>query len=85
MVLEDVWKTFPQNAENTKIIGEYLGSKGPMVVVRDGFDKDIRATLLDAFLNFQPTWDSVYGGYKPYYLADILSWFHDLDQLPPGT
>jgi hypothetical protein len=45
----------------------------------------LRSALLDAFLNFQPTWDSVYGGYKPYDLADMLSWFHDLDQLPPGT
>jgi phosphonate transport system substrate-binding protein len=85
MVLEDVWKTFPRNAGNTKIIGEYPGSKGALVVVRDGFDQDIRATLLDAFLNFQPPWDSIYGAYKPYYLADMLSWFHDLDQLPPGT
>src|SRR5258708_34615053 len=48
-----------------------------MTIVEDR-RKDIRATLLDAFLNFQPTWDSVYGGHKPYYLPDTLPWVHDL-------
>ena len=55
-----------------------------MVVVRDGFDESVATILLDTFLHAQPAWEAVYGGYKPFYLADMRSWFHDLDQLPPG-
>jgi phosphonate transport system substrate-binding protein len=85
MVLEDVWKTFPENAETTKVIGQYDGSMGPVVSVSVDFDEEKATLLSDVFLQFSPRWDAVYGGYKPFYLADMHHWFHDLDQLPPGA
>jgi ABC-type phosphate/phosphonate transport system substrate-binding protein len=83
MVLEDVWKTFPKNADETKVIGEYAGSKGAVVLVREGLNEAICKTLLDALLAWAPAWQAVYGGFKPFYYADVHAWFHDLDQLPP--
>jgi phosphonate transport system substrate-binding protein len=84
MVLEDVWKTFPNNAVETKIIGDYTGSKGAVVLVREGMSEHTCKELLNALLEWVPTWEAVYGGFKPFYYADVHSWFHDLDQLPAG-
>ena len=80
MVLEDVWKSLPKNAENTKIIGDYVGGKPPVVVVRQGLDEAICKTLLDALLAWTPIWDTVYG-FKPFYYADVHPFFHDLNEL----
>jgi hypothetical protein len=52
------------------------------VTVRDGFDTDTAALLADTFLQFSPEWEAVYGGYKPFYRADLQHWFHELDGLP---
>jgi hypothetical protein len=84
MVLEGVWKTFPKNAKTTKIIGEYVGGKPPIVLVRQDLDETICKTLLDALLAWVPAWEAVYGSFKPYYYADAHPFFHDLDTLPPG-
>ena len=65
-----------------KVIGEYPGTVGPLVTVRDGFDEETAALLTATFLQFSPEWEAVYGGYKPFYRADLQRWFHDLDQLP---
>ena len=82
MVLEDVWKSLPKNEENTKIIGDYVDGKPPVVVVREGLDEAIYKTLFDALLAWTPTWDAVYGGFKPFYCADVHPFFHDLNELP---
>jgi ABC-type phosphate/phosphonate transport system substrate-binding protein len=82
MVLEDVWKSLPKNAENTKIIGDYVGGTGPVVVISQGLDEAICKTLLDALLATTPPWEAVYGGFKPFYYADVHPFFHDLDGLP---
>jgi hypothetical protein len=29
-----------------------------------------------------PPWNTVYGGFKPFYYADVHSYFHDLGQMP---
>ncbi len=85
MILEDVWKTFPKNADTTKVIAEYTGSKGSVILVREDLDRGIREKLLSALLAWAPEWKAVYGGFKPYYYADVHHWFHDLDQLPAGV
>ena len=81
MVLEDVWKTTPANAETTKVIGEYDNCKPPVVIVRANLDAGTCRTLLDALLAWEPDWSGIYGGLKPYYYADVHPFFHDLDQL----
>ena len=82
MILEDVWKTFPQNAADTKVIGSYHHSKGPVMLVPAAMDPEIRQAFLEALLEYAPPWEAVYGGFKPYYHADMVPWFHDLDSLP---
>jgi hypothetical protein len=53
-----------------------------VVVVREGLDEAIYKTLFDALLAWTPTWDAVYGGFKPFYYADVHPFFHDLNELP---
>ena len=85
IVLEDVWKSSPENERTTKVIGSYDGGKPPVVIVRDGLDEAICRTLLDALLAWAPRWEAVFGGFKPFYYCDVHPFFHDLDALPPGT
>jgi phosphonate transport system substrate-binding protein len=82
MVLEDVWKATPENAETTKIIGRYDNCKPPVVIARRSLDEGTRGTLLDALVCWAPDWNGIFGGLKPYYYADVHPFFHDLDQLP---
>jgi ABC-type phosphate/phosphonate transport system substrate-binding protein len=84
MVPEDVWKTKPQNAEGTKIVGRLADTKPPVVVACQDFDPALKSKLLEALVEWMPEWSAVYGGFKPYYVADMEHWFHLLDQLPDG-
>lgn len=84
MVLEDVWKATPSNAESTKVIGRYDNCKPPVVIARKDLDPHTRTTLLDALVGWEPDWSGIFGGLKPYYYADVHPFFHDLDQLPAG-
>ncbi len=86
MVLEDTWTFLPKNAEDTKVIGEYAGGVGGVVIARKSLDDAVRQAsieaLLEALLAWAPDWNTVYGGFKPFYRADVHTYFHDLDQLP---
>ncbi len=84
MVLEDVWRATPENAETTKVIGRYDNCKPPVVIARKDLDDGTRGTLLDALVAWEPDWNGIFGGLKPYYYADVHPFFHDLDQLPAG-
>lgn len=82
MILEDAWHSLSKNSEDTKIIGHYTGSLYGVVLVREGLNDATCKTFLDALLSWTPPWNTVYGGFKPFYYADVHSFFHDLDQLP---
>ncbi len=82
MVLQDTWDFLPKNAADTKVIGEYAGGVEGVVIARHGLDDAVRQALLDALLAWTPPWGTVYGGFKPFYYADVHAYFHDLDQLP---
>ena len=84
MVPEDVWKTTPANAEHAKVIGRYENGKPAMIVVRKGLDESLSKRLMQELIRWSPKWSAVYGPFKPYLLADVFSYFHDLDSLPPG-
>ena len=84
MVLEDIWSGSPDNAQNTKIIGQLDGCKPPVVIVRRDLDEATCKTLLDALVAWMPKGQAVYGAFRPYYYADVQSFFHDLNGLPPG-
>ena len=53
------------------------------MVVRQDLDKALGKMFLDALVSWVPKWEAVYGGFRPFYYADVQSFFHDLDQLPP--
>lgn len=82
VVLEDVWKTTPANADTTKIIGRYDDATGALIVVRDGLDSSLLRTLLDVLVGWQPTGQAVYGGFQPFAESDVARFFADLDKLP---
>ena len=83
MVPEDVWKTAPENARHTKVIGRYDEATPAVVVARSDLNQAISRRLLDALVGWEPSWEAVYGAFRPYYYADVQHFFHDLDQLPP--
>jgi phosphonate transport system substrate-binding protein len=82
IVLEDVWKSTPANAETTKIIGRYDNATGAVIVVRDGLGESFLHTLLDALVAWQPKPEAIFGGFKPFADSDVTRFFADLDQLP---
>jgi phosphonate transport system substrate-binding protein len=82
MVLEDVWKSTPSNAEITKVIGRYDGATGAVIVVRDGIDGAVLNSLLDALVTWKPRPDALFGGFKAFSDADVAEFFRDLDALP---
>ncbi len=82
MVLEDTWNALPKNAENTKVIGHYTGGLQGVVIARHDLDPAVRAAFLDELLAWTPPWNTVYGGFKPFYAADVHAFFHDLGELP---
>ncbi len=84
MVLEDLWRGSPDNARNTKVIGQFEDCKPPVVIVRQDLDETTCKMLLDALVAWMPKWQAVYGAFRPYYYADVQSFFHDLSELPPG-
>lgn len=84
MVLEDVWRTTPANADLTKVIGRYYRAAGGVVVVRDGLDDDVAATLLDALLTWRPAPEALYGPFTPYRDQDLAPFFRDMARLPAG-
>ena len=82
MVPEDVWRTNPANATQTKVIGRYENARAAVVIVRQTLDLETTPKLLDALVAWMPHWEAVYGAFRPYYFADVQSFFHDLMQLP---
>ena len=84
MVPEDVWRTTPDNEKKAKVVDRNMG-KPALIVARHDLDKTLRAELTEALVRWVPTWDSIFGCYTPFLYADVHHFFHQLDQLPPGT
>ncbi len=85
MVLEDVWRSDPNNDRLTKVIGDYAGGLPGVIVARADLDPQTRTALLEALLAWVPAWDAVFGPFRPFCNADVHSFFHDLDGLPDGV
>jgi phosphonate transport system substrate-binding protein len=82
MILEDVWITTPKNAEDTKIIGQFDRCLPGIVIIRQNLDEKISNLLLDKLLAWMPDWKDVYGAFRPYYYADVQTFYHYLNELP---
>jgi phosphonate transport system substrate-binding protein len=81
MLPEDVWLATASNADDTKIIGRYDNAKPALIVARKRLDEQLSASLTNALVTWAPPWNGLYGPFRPYYLADVFSFYHDLDQL----
>ena len=84
MVPEDVWRTTPENEQRAKVIDRNAG-KPALIVARHDLDATLHAALTTALVRWVPPWSSVFGCYTPFVYADVHHFFHQLDQLPPGT
>ena len=82
MVAEDVWKTDPRNAENTKIIGRYENGKPALIVARQDLDAEVGRKLLAALVVWRPKREAIFGAFRPYNYADVQAYYHDLNGLP---
>jgi ABC-type phosphate/phosphonate transport system substrate-binding protein len=82
MILEDVWKMTPENADVAKVIGEYFPCPPAILIVRKDLDPEVVKTLREHLLRYVPDWKNVFGAFRPYYFADIQTFYHQLCQLP---
>ncbi len=82
MILEDVWKMTPKNTDVAKVIGEYVPSPPAILIVRNDLDPKIVETLQEHLLRYIPEWTNVYGAFRPYFFADVQTFYHQLSQLP---
>ncbi|WP_109476218.1 PhnD/SsuA/transferrin family substrate-binding protein [Paraburkholderia sp. C35] len=82
MILEDVWKMTPENAQTTKVIGEYHTCVPAVLIVRKDLRSDVVTTFQEHLLSYRPDWKNVYGAFRPFYFADIQTFYHQLCQLP---
>jgi phosphonate transport system substrate-binding protein len=73
----------PQTRRRPKSIGRYDNATPALVVVRQDLDEPLGKALRDALVSWVPEWEAVYGAFRLLYYADVQSFFHDLDQLPP--
>jgi len=82
MILEDVWKMTPGNVNVAKVIGEYVPSPPAILIVRKTLESNVVDTLREHLLSYKPEWTNVYGAFRPYYFADVQTFYHQLSQLP---
>lgn len=81
MILEDVWKMTLKNTEVAKAIGEYFPCVPAVLIVRKDLDTKVRDSLREEFLNYIPNWSNVYGAFRPFYFADVQTFYHQLGLL----
>lgn len=82
MILEDVWKMTPGNAQTTKVIAAYETCVPAVLIVRNDLRSDVVTTFREHLLRYMPDWKNIYGAFRPFYFADIQTFYHQLCQLP---
>jgi ABC-type phosphate/phosphonate transport system substrate-binding protein len=82
MILEDVWKMTPKNTELAKIIGEYFPCVPAILIVRQDLAPEVVKTIREHLLSYMPDWTNVCGAFRPYYFADVQTFYHQLFELP---
>jgi len=82
MILEDVWKMMPANVQVTKVIGEYDTCVPAVLIVRKDLSPEVATTFREHLLSYMPDWNNVYGAFRPFYFADIQTFYHQICQLP---
>lgn len=82
MILEDVWKVDPKNAELCKIIGQMDGCPPAILMVKKTVDPKIVSKLREHLLLWMPDWETVYGAFRPFFYADVQTFSHWMSELP---
>lgn len=62
----------------------YDDATGGGIVIREGIDEAVRATLLDALLTWRPDPAGLYGPFTAYRDDDVAAFFGDMERLPAG-
>jgi len=82
MILEDVWKMTPTNEQTCKIIGQMDHCPPAILAVNKRLDIETVGKLREQALSYIPSWQTVYGSFRPYNYADVQSFTHYLSELP---
>jgi phosphonate transport system substrate-binding protein len=82
MSLDDVWKMTPSNAQTCKIIGQMDHCPPAILIVNKRLDSETVAKLRGQALSFMPSWQAIYGSFRPYFYADVQTFTHSLSELP---
>lgn len=85
MILDDVWKMTPSNEETCKIIGEMNYCAPAILAVNKRLDIETVGKLREQALSYIPSWQTVYGAFRPYNYADVQSFTHYLSELPASV
>jgi phosphonate transport system substrate-binding protein len=83
MILEDVWKDTPENAENVKVIGQFDRCPPAVLITGKRLGDKAVSLLRDHLLRYVPDWDRVNGAFRPYSYADVQTFVHYMRALPP--
>src|ERR1700730_15713643 len=73
MILEDVWKMTPSNEQTCKIIGQMDHCPPAILAVNKRLDIETVGKLRAQALSYIPSWQTVYGAFRPYNYADVQS------------
>ena len=82
MILEDVWKMDPKNAETCKIIGQMDGCPPAILMVKKTVDPKSVSNLREHLLLWMPDWETTYGAFRPFVYADVQTFSHLMSKLP---
>jgi hypothetical protein len=82
MILDDVWKMTPSNAQTCKINGQMDHCPPSILIVNKRLDSETVAKLRGQALSFMPSWQAIYGSFRPYFYADVQTFTHSLSELP---
>jgi hypothetical protein len=71
----------PRNTDVAKVIGEYFPCVPAVLIVRKDLDRGIVNAIQEHLLSYVPEWTKVYGAFRPFYFADVQTFYHHLDLL----
>jgi ABC transporter, phosphonate, periplasmic substrate-binding protein len=82
MILDDVWKMTPSNEQTCKIIGQMDYCPPAILAVNKRLDPGLVNKLSEVALGYMPSWQTVYGSFRPFNFADVQRFTHNLSELP---
>lgn len=85
MILEDVWKMTPSNEQSCKIIGSMDHCPPAILAVNKRLSRTIVDKMREQALSYIPSWQTVYGSFRPYFYADVETFTHYLGELPANV